>query len=1514
MNKHKLLALLTALAILIGNFALPVAQAEVVQKTYSISLTSMNEDGGNELFAVPVPNSENNEYWVQLGPQDDINHLMLTIQNTEHPEYSFLPNNGALLEGLVDADGALTGSSYPIQVMIGDQIVETILLYVSIYPMPEETEPSSEPVPGESAAPAEEPSEEPVAPVEEPSTPQVVPASVEVRYQDEKGNVLASDNFLAESLGTNHVNVNYALIPQGYILVDSDSKTVELQEGGIVNPTSIVFTLQAEKPALGADVEVNYHNKTTGEVFANEKIHITELGTTTIYANTDLLPQGFVIEGESSAVVELYNDNTLSQSTVDFYAIEETKEPEIVEEPTVNPVTIPVKYIDEDTKQELQPAEQVLIDVQGGKTVTANKTDFENYTLTSAAEQTVYLMADGYVEPNEVVFTFKADTPAEEPAAPVEEPSEVEEPGASETGEEIPAENPQTENLGKAKVNADNINVRKQPTTGKAGEIITKLSTGEEVTILEYVDKSGENWAKINFTFKGATKTGYIMSKYLTVDAPAPGEEVPNTEEPTEPATNEETPNTPAVNVELKVQYMDGETSLYEYTESLTGVGEHTIQVRNVQETAAYDLKDEMVKTVSVDANGAVSTNPLVFQFAKKAVAATVNVHYVDETGNKIAEDIAMLYESEGAFTLEPQQNVEGFHLLEPKSYEVFVQATGEVSPSDVSFKYKKAEVQGMVTIHYVDTDAKSVAEDTVQTLNSVGTHTITPNFFSSQYDIEGKTSYDVELKADGTLTLSEITFTYRKKATPVSAVLTIHYIDEEGSKIVESTTQSINTVGAQNISPNAIVPSNFTIVGATTQSVTLGADGTLTPAEITFQYKEVPDPNAVVNAVVVVKYVDANYASIAESDVIRLNTLGKQQVTPVKNIEGYVLRNKTENVEVINASSVTPDEVIFVYDKVLPKNPEAIITIHYVDENGTPIVQSTQQQINTVGNNTIVARPQNLPADYQLTGNNQVVVQLNQDGTVSQNPVIFVYKNTKDDFEHYRGYAITNANNTALRKNANNNANEVLQTMPRDTLLYVYGQVKNNGILYHSVNSVGGAAGYVTDADITKITDAEAQKYLEAYKPAPTPVVPAQTGYAMTLGMNVPFRQFASGYSQMISELYSGTVVFLNGQVEYNEGYAWFVAQYNNKIGYIRSDQLRMLSQQEAANYLKNITQPQPSATIQAGFDGNALSSYGYVNAGDVNFRSQASVKSAAIGKIKRYGLGLIKETKQVDGVTWYKINYNGKEGYVQGNYFKPMTMNEFNNFLKSEEYKRGLANNATQTTSNITNLPKTDAGFAAPGKVQTVEDYNTTKWKNPNLASVSYEPFRPDITPMPTYGLDISTTPEPSMLPDSSAPVESITPFPTEEINPVTEKTTGGSPLFAIFGITLLGVTGAAGYAVYAKNKRAKMIARAKARQQAQTQGKPVNAASTSNVPYGNVNTGNTASGSSFTTPSKNNAAPFTQRKPLQEDYFKKPTVTNTSSSQASNVPNMDTPQGTKSSTPTSASEANTTRRRRS
>ena len=90
-----------------------------------------------------------------------------------------------------------------------------------------------------------------------------------------------------------------------------------------------------------------------------------------------------------------------------------------------------------------------------------------------------------------------------------------------------------------------------------------------------------------------------------------------------------------------------------------------------------------------------------------------------------------------------------------------------------------------------------------------------------------------------------------------------------------------------------------------------------------------------------------------------------------------------------------------------------------------------------------------------------------------------------------------------------------------------------------------------------------------------------------------------------------------------------------------------------------------------------DSMSGFGYT-IDSIELKEKADVNAQIIQRLNKYTLCRFIDTATSDGITWYQVTYNEKNGYVDGMFFKQLTMSELNRFLGSAEYNEGIRQNA--------------------------------------------------------------------------------------------------------------------------------------------------------------------------------------------------------------------------------------------
>ena len=720
-------------------------------------------------------------------------------------------------------------------------------------------------------------------------------------------------------------------------------------------------------------------------------------------------------------------------------------------------------------------------------------------------------------------------------------------------------------------------------------------------------------------------------------------------------------------------------------------------------------------------------------QNAPEPVNSTVTVHHVDAqtsqpiTGDTTAEADANMETYSSVY----QTQVEGYtySYADPESFT----PDGKGTPVEVTLTYTKDLVASKVTFHHVDADGNPLMADrTVEVAPSAEAYRSESDAAAAPEGYLYASANPETFTVDGSGTPITVVFTYAQKPA-VTAPVTFEYVSESG-RVVDNPMTVDLPVGPNDVMEYCKVVEGYTFKSVSSQTVEVSADGVATPAKVTFTYTENPT-----TATVQVHYRNSIGDDLPGSPVIKQLGPGTYLIQPEDVPAGYIVSSSAQpqTVTVTNDLVATPNSISFTcYDA----NITGTLTINYYDAADLSKPIATEQRPLKPGLQTVAADDSVVAkaGNYQRTeGYADQQVQVNEDGTVVPATISFYYKSVQNT--SYVGYAVT-TRQTAMRASAAANG-AVTQTLTVNTLLYINGQQQVSGVTWDSSQTVLGgtsASGWVTDADVRHISASEAQALIDQYnqqqqKPTQSP------GYYITLYNSVPLRTYTNIYAEA-RYLKKDTVVYVHSQEYDGSRNIWHLTTYDGVTGYVLNGQLRKLTEKEVENYLASGNPATPENPGGNPYNPNGASSYGYITANSVNFRT--SPNGSRIKQLNKYAMAMILGTRQVNGVTWYNVNYNGQIGWIHGDYFHQMTLTEFNSFLSSSQYQQGLANNAVATATpkpstggSTSGNTSGNKGSATQGSVSSVEDWNVGTWQNTGANTQNtYAPFNPYATPVAT------------------------------------------------------------------------------------------------------------------------------------------------------------------------------------
>mgnify|MGYP002548979464 CR=1 FL=1 len=1008
-------------------------------------------------------------------------------------------------------------------------------------------------------------------------------------------------------------------------------------------------------------------------------------------------------------------------------------------------VEVPVKYVDQATDEAFYTTTAQCM--KGGSvTVEADLNQAQGYTLVSEASVQVSADANGTLTPAEVVFTFAKEQQAvkgtvsaiyvDEAQKPVAEPQTFERDPGNYSVNEFAINTP--EGYEPLQVNVQEVIVHDDGTvepetvvftyavkqTEPVNSVVTfhHLCDGAAITgdTQQELAPNTYNASDYQAAVEGYTYAG-ASPETFTVDGTGVAIEV-------------------TLNYTKVVQQLDSVVTFHHLCDgaAITGDTQQTL-APNTYGSASYQATVEGYtyaganpETFTVDGSGAPIEVTLNYtKNAPQVVNSIVTFHHADANGTPIAADTQQelapnTYSASGYQVAVPGYT---YTSANPESFTV----DGKGTPVEVTLTYTKDLVASKVTFHHVDADGNPLMADrTVEVAPSAEAYRSESYASAAPEGYLYASANPETFTVDGSGTPITVVFTYAKKPA-VTAPVTFEYVSESG-RVVDNPMTVDLPVGPNDVMEYCKVVEGYTFKSASSQTVEVSADGVATPAKVTFTYTENPT-----TATVQVHYRNSIGDDLPGSPVIKQLGPGTYTIQPENVPAGYIVSSSAQPqpVTVTNDLVATPNSISFTcYDA----NITGTLTINYYDAADLSKPIATEQRPLKPGLQTVAADDSVVAkaGNYQRTeGYADQQVQVNEDGTVVPATISFYYKSVQNT--SYVGYAVT-TRQTAMRASAAANG-AVTQTLTVNTLLYINGQQQVSGVTWDSSQTVLGgtsASGWVTDADVRHISASEAQALIDQYnqqqqKPTQSP------GYYITLYNSVPLRTYTNIYAEA-RYLKKDTVVYVHSQEYDGSRNIWHLTTYDGVTGYVLNGQLRKLTEKEVENYLASGNPSTPENPGGNPYNPNGASSYGYITANSVNFRT--SPNGSRIKQLNKYAMAMILGTQQVNGVTWYNVNYNGQIGWIHGDYFHQMTLTEFNSFLSSSQYQQGLANNAVATATpkpstggSTSGNTSGNKGSATQGSVSSVEDWNVGTWQNTGANTQNtYAPFNPYATPVAT------------------------------------------------------------------------------------------------------------------------------------------------------------------------------------
>ena len=364
------------------------------------------------------------------------------------------------------------------------------------------------------------------------------------------------------------------------------------------------------------------------------------------------------------------------------------------------------------------------------------------------------------------------------------------------------------------------------------------------------------------------------------------------------------------------------------------------------------------------DANAQITAWTYATQVMDTSVAAgTVVVHYVDENGNKIADDTTVQGDVDNTYTVTPA-TFSNYSLDTTKSSALTGTVAADTTDSDgnitkvgteLTLVYSQNTEASQLTVNYVDADGNTILASKTYTEGADGTAAQVGGTYSvNAAAIDGYT-LDGDATQTGTFVSggNTVTFTYTKDATPVEqSTVTVNYVDEDGNTIKAATSQTLDNGSTYTVETPAIDGYTYKSADA---ALTGTVDGNKT---ITLTYTKDSTTPVENKANLTINYVDADGNTIKASSVTEY-IVGQAYTVGQPEIAGYTYDHSTGDA-IAGTIAYKGNTVTLVYTKngsTTPTEQTKTITVNYVDADGNTIKTATTTTYK-VGDTYTVATP----------------------------------------------------------------------------------------------------------------------------------------------------------------------------------------------------------------------------------------------------------------------------------------------------------------------------------------------------------------------------------------------------------------------------------------------------------------------------------------------------------------------------------------------------------------------------
>ena len=318
------------------------------------------------------------------------------------------------------------------------------------------------------------------------------------------------------------------------------------------------------------------------------------------------------------------------------------------------------------------------------------------------------------------------------------------------------------------------------------------------------------------------------------------------------------------------------------------------------------DIENYNLKTSPTHATGKYGTTNQELNYVYSKKTAKVTVYYVGEDGAKLADDVVMSGTFDQDYQAQPKEIVNYNLKTSPTN------ATGKFGTSNQEMKYIYSKKTAKVTVHYVGEDGAKLADDVVLS----GT-------FDQDYQAQPKNIENYNLKTSPThatgkygTTNQELNYVYAKK----TAKVTVHYVGEDGTKLVDDVVMSGTFDQDYQTQPKDIANYNLK-TSPTNQTGKYG----IVNQEFSYVYSKK-------RASVTVRYVDESGKELAKPVIFEGTFDETWEAKPATLTYYFVSKKPVAEKGLFGIKNQTID---YVYGK-----RSATVMIHYVNQEGEVLAE----------------------------------------------------------------------------------------------------------------------------------------------------------------------------------------------------------------------------------------------------------------------------------------------------------------------------------------------------------------------------------------------------------------------------------------------------------------------------------------------------------------------------------------------------------------------------------------------